>query len=50
MATAKKKTPAKKTTKKLTMAEVKRQIASGKLTKEQALKLRQKYMDSIEYK
>ena len=45
-----KKTTAKKATKKLTMAEVERQIKSGKLTKEQALKLRQKYMDSIEYK
>lgn len=54
MATAKKtsakKTTAKKATKKLTKAEVERQIKSGKLTKEQALKLRQKYMDSIEYK
>lgn len=47
--TAKKATP-KKAAKKLTMAEVERQIKSGKLTKEQALKLRKQYMDSIEYK
>lgn len=56
MATTKKTTSPKKATsakqpaKKLTKAEVERQIKSGKLTKEQAIKLRQKYMDSLEYK
>lgn len=54
MATAKKapakKAAQKKPAKKLTMAEVKRKIESGKLTKEQALNLRRQYMDSIEYK
>jgi hypothetical protein len=54
MATAKKattkKAAPKKATKKLTMAEIKRQMAGGKLTKEQANKLRRQYMDSIEYK
>lgn len=54
MATAKKtttkKAAPKKPAKKLTIAEIERQIKSGKLTKEQATKLRRQYMDSIEYK
>lgn len=45
-----KKATAKLPAKELTLAEVKRQIKSGKLTEEQALELRQRYMDSIEYK
>jgi hypothetical protein len=49
MTKAKKITNAKKTTKKLTMAEVERKIKSGNLTREQAIKLRQKYMNSLEY-
>lgn len=50
-ATAKKATSKKAaTTKKMTMAEVERKIKSGNLTKAQAIKLRQEYMDSLEYK
>jgi len=33
----------------LTRKEVEKQIQSGKLTEEQAIELRQKYMDSLEY-
>lgn len=40
---------AKKAAKPLTRKEVEKQIRSGKLTKEQALELRRKYMDSLEY-
>lgn len=39
-----------KAEKPLTGKEVKKQIRSGKLTKEQALELRRRYMDSLEYK
>lgn len=34
----------------LTRKEVEKQIRSGKLTEEQAIELRQRYMDSLEYK
>jgi hypothetical protein len=40
---------ARKAAKPLTRKEVEKQIRSGKLTKEQALELRQQYMDSLEY-
>ena len=33
----------------LTRKEVEKQIRSGKLTEEQAIALRQRYMDSLEY-
>lgn len=33
----------------LTRKEVEKQIRSGKLTEEQAIELRQRYMDSLEY-
>ena len=33
----------------LTRKEMEKQIRSGKLTKEQAIELRQRYMDSLEY-
>ena len=33
----------------LTRKEVEKQIRSGKLTEEQAIELRRKYMDSLEY-
>lgn len=33
----------------LTREEVEKQIRSGKLTEEQAIALRQRYMDSLEY-
>ena len=39
----------RKTAKSLTRREVEKQIRSGKLTEEQAIGLRQKYMDSLEY-
>ena len=47
--TAKKASP-KNATKKMTMAEVEKKIKSGNLTKAQAIKLRQQYMDGLEYK
>ena len=37
-------------TKRLTRKEVEKQLRSGKLTKEQSIELRQKYMNSLEYK
>ena len=39
----------RKAAKSLTGREVEKQIQSGKLTEEQAIGLRQKYMDSLEY-
>ena len=33
----------------LTRKEVEKQIRSGKMTEEQAIELRQRYMDSLEY-
>ena len=33
----------------LTLKEIEKQIRSGQLTAEQAIELRQKYMDSLEY-
>ena len=39
----------RKVAKSLTRREVEKQIRSGKLTEEQAIGLRQKYMDSLEY-
>ena len=41
---------ARKAAKSLTRKEVEKQIRSGKLTEEQAIELRQRYMDSLEYK
>ena len=41
--------PAQKEDKPLSRKEIIRQIRSGKLTEEQALKLRRRYMDSLEY-
>lgn len=38
-----------KPAKPLTRKEVEEQIRSGRLTEEQAIELRQKYMDSLEY-
>ena len=40
---------ADKPAKPLTRKEVEEQIQSGNLTKEQAIKLRQEYMDTLEY-
>lgn len=40
---------AKQENKPLTRKEVIQQLKSGKLTAEQAIELRQKYMDSLEY-
>ena len=44
------KAAARETVKPLTKKEVEKQIRSGNLTKEQAIELRQRYMDSLEYK
>ena len=40
---------ARKAAKPLTGKEVEKQIRSGELTEEQAIALRQRYMDSLEY-
>lgn len=38
-----------KPTKPLTVKELEKQLRSGNLTRQQAIELRQKYMDSLEY-
>lgn len=44
-----KKVEKRKAAKPLARKEIEKQIQSGKLTEEQAIELRQKYMDSLEY-
>ena len=41
---------ARNTAKPLTEKEVEKQLRSGKLTENQAIELRQRYMDNLEYK